>query len=74
MINKDPKPRPNHRKYLETLRQMTEGERLLKAFELSDFSRALFKEGLRNRFPEKTPEEIHELFLKRLAKCHNQNY
>ncbi|MEZ0607563.1 hypothetical protein ACAW74_03555 [Fibrella sp. WM1] len=70
----DPKPRPNHRLYLEALRRMTEEQRLLKAFELSEFTRQLFKEGLRQRFPEKTESELHELFLKRLAKCHNQNY
>jgi hypothetical protein len=53
---------------------MTEEQRLLKAFELSDFSKRLFKAGLTERFPTKTEAEIHALFLKRLAKCHNQNY
>ena len=70
----NPKPRPNHRQYLETLRSMTEEQRLLKAFELSEFSKQLFKEGLRERFPEKSEEELHTLFLKRLEKCHNRNY
>lgn len=54
----NPKPRPNHRQYLETLRNMTEAQRLQKAFELGEFSRQLFKAGLRERFPEKTEEEI----------------
>jgi len=70
----NPKPRPNHHQYLKTLRSMTEEERLLKAFELSDFSRQLFRAGLRERFPEKTEAELHRLFLKRLDKCHNRNY
>jgi len=43
---------------------MTEGERLLKAFELSEFSKQLFKEGLRERFPEKSEEELHDLFIR----------
>lgn len=68
------KPRPNHHQYLQTLRSMTEEQRLLKAFELSEFSRQLFKAGLRERFPDKTEAELHSLFLKRLEKCHNQNY
>ncbi len=53
---------------------MTPEERLLKAFELSEFSRRLFKEGLRQRFPAKSEAEIHTLFLQRLEKCHNRNY
>ena len=70
----NPKPRPNHHQYLQTLRTMTKEQRLLKAFELSEFSRQLFKAGLRERFPEKTEAEIHDLFLKRLEKCHDRNY
>ena len=70
----NPKPRPNHREYLRILRSMTPEQRLLKAFELSEFSRQLFKAGLRERFPEKTEAELHSLFLKRLEKCFNRNY
>jgi len=70
----DPKPRPNHHLYLEALRRMTGEERLLKAFELSEFSRQVFREGLRRRFPDLSEEEFHQLFLDRLAKCHNRNY
>lgn len=68
------KPRPNHQIYLETLRKMTPEERLLKAFDLSLFSQTLFKEGLKVRFPTYTEEQIHELYLARLAKCYNRNY
>ena len=70
----DPKPRPNHHQYLNALRNMTEEQRLLKAFELSDFSKQLFRAGLKERFPQKTEAELHSLFLKRLEKCHNRNY
>jgi hypothetical protein len=48
----DPKERPNHARYIEVLRRMTPEQRLLKAFELSEFSKALFVEGLRKRHPE----------------------
>lgn len=70
----DPKPRPNHRRYLEVLRRMTPEQRLMKAFELSEFSKALFAEGLRRRYPDMPEAEFHQLFLKRLEKCHNRNY
>jgi len=70
----NPKPRPNHKHYLEVLRNMTPEQRLLKAFELSAFCKALFREGLRRRFPDLPEEEFHKLFLARLALCHNRNY
>ncbi len=70
----DPKPRPNHQRYLEVLRSLTPEQRLLKAFELSEFSRALFLAGLRKRFPDKTEEEIRKIYLERLALCHNRNW
>ena len=70
----DPKPRPNHRLYLEALRRMTPAQRLAKAFELSDFSKQLFVHGLRTRFPDLSPDEFRRLLLSRLAKCHNRNY
>jgi len=70
----DPKPRPNHRIYLEVLRAMTPEQRLLKAFELSEFSKALFIEGLRRRFPDATEEEFRRILFERLEKCHNRNY
>jgi hypothetical protein len=70
----DPKERPNHARYIEILRRMTPEQRLLKAFELSEFSKALFVEGLRKRHPELSEEAFHRLLLERLEKCHNQNY
>lgn len=70
----DPKERPNHARYIEILQRMTPEQRLLKAFELSEFSKALFAEGLRKRHPGLSEEAFHKLLLERLAKCHNQNY
>jgi hypothetical protein len=70
----DPKPRPNREAYLSVLRAMTPEQRLQKAFEMSAFTKRLFKDGLRRRFPELSDEQLHQLFLDRLAKCHNRNY
>jgi hypothetical protein len=67
-----PKPRPNHRLYLNALRRLTPEQRLLKAFELTELSRALFRDGLRQRFPGADEVEIRRLYLERLAKCHNR--
>ena len=70
----DIKPRPNHARYLEILRSMTEEQRLRKAFEMSAYVKALFKQGLRERFPNLPEDEFHRLYLERLEKCHNRNY
>ena len=54
---------------------MTPSERLMKAFELSAMTKQMLKDALRRRFPDKTDAEIHELFLRKLARCHNRrNY
>ena len=70
----DIKPRPNHREYILTLRAMTPKARLQQAFELSEMANSLFRQGLRERFPDLPEDQFHQLFLKRLEKCHNQNY
>jgi hypothetical protein len=70
----DPKPKPNHRIYLEVLRAMTPEQKLMKVFKLSEFSKALFIEGLRRRFPDATEEEFRRILFERLEKCHNRNY
>ncbi|MBI5804666.1 hypothetical protein HZA73_01320 [candidate division TA06 bacterium] len=70
----DIKARPNHKIYIKALRAMSPEQRLAKAFELSDFSRRLFQDGLRRRFPGMSEPELHRLMLKRLNKCHNRNY
>jgi len=70
----DVKERPNHKIYIQALRRMSPEARLLKAFELSEFSRQLFIHGLRKRFPDLPEEDFKKLLLERLAKCHNRNY
>ncbi len=68
----DPKPRPNHRLYLQALRHLTAEQRLRTAFELTDMSRALFRDGLRGRFPQASEADIDRIYLERLEKCHNR--
>ncbi len=68
------KPRPNHHFYIQALRRMSSEARLLKAFELTEFSRQLFRQGLRRRFPELTEDELHRIYVERLTQCHNRNY
>jgi hypothetical protein len=53
---------------------MSPEARLLKCFELSEFSRGLFLQGLRQRFPSLSEEALRKLYLERLEKCHNRNY
>jgi DNA-binding PadR family transcriptional regulator len=68
------KPRPNHARYLEILRRMTPEQRLRKAFELSEMGRELFRQGLSQRHPELSSDDLEVLLRKRLSLCHNRNY
>jgi len=68
------KPRPNHCLYISVLREMTPEKRLLKAMELSSFSRQLFRHGLRKMNPDLTEEEFDRLLRDRIDKYHNRNY
>lgn len=70
----DTKERPNRKLYIQTLRRMSAEQRLLKSFELSEFSRELFLHGLHKRFPHLSDVEIKRIYLERLEKCHNRNY
>jgi hypothetical protein len=70
----DIKKRPNHKIYLQVLRQMSPEKRLFKAFELSEFTRQLFIHGLHKRFPNLGDEKFKKILLERLDKCHNRNY
>ncbi|MCB1160169.1 MAG: hypothetical protein H7A25_23360 [Leptospiraceae bacterium] len=67
-INYKPDP------YILALRKMTPEQRVMKMFELTDMTRYLLKRGLEIQFPEKSKEEIHEMYLQRLMECHNSNY
>jgi len=53
---------------------MSPEQRLMKALELSEFTRQLFRQGLKERFPGLAEEQFHQLYLQRLEKCHNRNY
>jgi hypothetical protein len=68
------KERSSHKIYIQVLRQMSPEKRLLRAFELSEFTRQLFIHGLRKRFPNLSDEEFQKILLERLDKCHNRNY
>jgi hypothetical protein len=68
------KVRPNHGLYIQSLRRMSPEARLMKAFELTEFSRQLFRQGLRRRFPEQTESELSRIYVERLIRCHNRNY
>jgi len=68
------KRRPNQELYLAALRKMTPEQRLLKAFELSEFSKQINLHGLRTKFPEMSEPEIRKMYLEGLNKCHNRNY
>jgi hypothetical protein len=63
------KERPNHRIYVQVLREMGPENRLRKAFELSEFSRALTKRGLENLHPELPPSDLNRLYLDRMKKA-----
>ena len=70
----DPKPHPNRRLYLDVLRRMTPEQRAAKFFELSGFTKRLFKQGLRQRYPNLSDDDLHAFYLRRLKRCHNRNY
>lgn len=53
---------------------MSPEQRLLKAFELTEFARRLFEHGLRKRLSELTEEEFQKKLKERLDICHNRNY
>lgn len=63
-----------HKICLQTLRKMSSSEKFNKVMELNELTRSLFKQGLKKRFPNKSEQELHVLFLKRLERCHNSNY
>ena len=62
----NPKPQPNHQQYLQALQDLGPEGRFKKMLELTQRSKNLFLHGLRKRFPEKTEEEISELYLEKL--------
>ena len=63
-----------HKHQLDVLRGLMPEQRLLIAFELSENTRRIFREGLRTRFPDLSEQELKSLFVERLDLCHNRNY
>ncbi len=63
------KPRPNHQIYIRVLREMGPEKRLKKAFELSEFSRSLLRQGLQSSNPRASEAELNQLYLARMAKA-----
>lgn len=70
----DLKEQPNHEMLIKIVRSMTEEQRLLKSFELSDMTRALFEQGLRESFPDLSEQDFKKLLFQRLELCHNRNW
>lgn len=68
------KKNPNHKIYIQVLRRMSPEQRLIKAFELSEFANQLFIHGLHKRFPNISDGEFTKILLERLDRCHNRNY
>ncbi len=64
----------NNKIIIKILREMKPEKKLLKTFELSDFTKKLFIQGLKKRFPDKTEEEFKIILIERMNKCHNRNY
>ena len=60
--------------YRKILQKMTPEQRLLKAFELSEFTKQLFKCGLKKRYPDLDEKEFQKIFISEFIKCHNRNY
>jgi hypothetical protein len=52
---------------------MTPDQKLQTVFDLSALGKSLFLDGLRMRFPGASAEELHQIYLDRLEKCHNKN-
>ncbi len=53
---------------------MSDEKKLEITLQLSHFTKQLFIEGLRERFPEKSENDIKKLYLERLQLCYNRNY
>ena len=68
------KARQNHRLYVQILRRMTPEQRLRKAFELNEFGKELFRQGLRRRHPGLTVDELNALQRKLEDRWHNRTY
>ncbi|OHD14030.1 MAG: hypothetical protein A2086_06295 [Spirochaetes bacterium GWD1_27_9] len=64
----------NRQIYYKILKNMTPEQKLLKSFELSEYSKQLCLAGLRQKYPDLSETEIKKIYLKIVEKCHNNNY
>lgn len=74
MPYRDPKPRPNHARTIQALRNMTPAQRLKKCFELSDLTKRLLKRAIARANPDASEEQVHAMYLRQLEKCHNRSF
>ncbi len=54
----------------ETLRRMSGGQRIAKAFELTETARQFMRAGIRSQHPVATVEQIHAMYIDRLLGYH----
>jgi hypothetical protein len=66
------KESPNHHIYIRVLREMGPEKRLGKAFELSEFARALTRRGLEHLHPDLHPSDLDRLYLARMKKARDR--
>ncbi len=64
----------NHAIYIRLMRRLTPEQRLAIAFDLSEFSKRLFIEGLRKLCPDLPQARFRQLVMRRLERCHNRDY
>ena len=70
----DIKLKPLGNEYLEIIRRLTPEQRALKSVEITESLKVNLKGALKRKFPDKSEIELHDIFLRRLEQCHNQNY
>ena len=66
--------RQTHKEYIKILKKMKPQARLQKAFELSDLTKNLFITGLKMRYPDYSEEDIKDLYIEKIYKCHSSDY
>ena len=66
--------RQTHREYIKILKRMTPQQRLQRALELSDLTKSLFITGLKLRYPDYPEEDIKNLYIEKVHKCHHFDY
>ena len=52
-----------HKAYIQILKQMTPSQKLQKVFEMSQFAKDLFYQGLKRRFPELSEKNSNNCIL-----------